>query len=188
MGMTGMTEAAMDRALSVSAPSHKLWTISCKTDWLTGRAVGGLVHRGSANGLKARGLRTKGYGCLSPWCGLDPGWDTWGAPLSLLHDIWDLPCSDCQRAGRAPWAPHRELRLRLPGAPRTTGGGRWNRPSSNSTVHTVTGPPGGSLGTDPTSHWDKCPRFGCYCESTTVLFPFYRRGNQGSRSQMISVL
>ena len=91
----------MDRALSVSAPSHKLWTISCKTDWLTGRAVGGLVHRGSANGLKARGLRTKGYGCLSPWCGLDPGWDTWGAPLSLLHDIWDLPCSDCQRAGRA---------------------------------------------------------------------------------------
>ena len=80
MGMTGMTEAAMDRALSVSAPSHKLWTVSCKTDWLTGRAGGGLVDRGSANGLKARGLRTKGYGCLSPWCGLDPGWGTWGAP------------------------------------------------------------------------------------------------------------
>lgn len=53
-----------------------------------------------------------------------------GGPLSLLHDVWDLPCSDCQWAGRAPWVPHCELRLRLPRAPRTTAGGCWNRPSS----------------------------------------------------------
>lgn len=32
MGMAGMTKAAIDRAHSVAAPSHKLWTISCKTD------------------------------------------------------------------------------------------------------------------------------------------------------------
>ena len=43
-------------------------------------------------------------------------------PRPQLHDVWDLPCSDCRRARRAPWAPHRELRLGLPRAPRTTGG------------------------------------------------------------------
>ena len=116
-------------------------------------------------------------------------------PRPQLHDVWGLPCSDCRRARRAPWALTESSGLDCPGLPGSQEAGAvlpeglspGNSPSS-STVHAVRGPPGGSPGTDPTSHWDKCLRFGCYFQSTTVLFPFYRRGNQGSRSQMISVL
>lgn len=80
MGTAGMTKAAIDRAHSVAAPSHKLWTISCKADYGSQVPLGGLVLRGSASGPKARGLRTKGYECLSPRCGLDPGWSTCPPP------------------------------------------------------------------------------------------------------------
>lgn len=121
-----------------------------------------------------------------------------GAPCPL-RDGWDLRCWKS-------WASfpphtrtsHRELGLRLVRAPRVPGsGGRlarrpgpWNIASSKfycSKSHRPTGCKAGD--TDPTSQWDGHLRFDHHFQSTTVLLsPFYRKGNRGSRTPVISVL
>lgn len=79
----------------------------------------------------------------------------------------------------------REVGVALP-----EGLGPGTSPPPSSIVQTVTDPPGCKAGdTDPTSQWDGRLRFDHHFQSTAVLLsPFYRKGNRGSRTPMISVL